>query len=147
MDKDDVKAESAVQQRRPLNDVTVKGSEDAFAHTNGPPSPPCLRPCSLCAPTSYFLHFPSKTAFVRTFPCTFCSARFSWLVENCATYVDPRCQAASLLDVTAWQSFHSWMCKLYMDVTTRQSTWMSPHGKVSTPPLQLPSATCNTKAS
>ena len=86
-----------------------------------------------CAPTSYFLHFPPKTAFVRTFPCTFCSARFSWLVENCATYVDPRCQAASLLDVTAWQSFHSWMCKLYMDITSWQSTWMSPF-PVSTPP-------------
>ena len=52
VDKDDVKAESAVQRQRPLNDVTVKGSEDAFAHTNGPPSPPCLRPCSFCAPTS-----------------------------------------------------------------------------------------------
>ena len=60
-----------------------------------------------------------------------------------ATYVDPRCQAASVLDVTTWQGFHSWMCVdvtkwqgfhswMCMDVTTWQGfhSWMSPHGKV-----------------
>ena len=38
-------------------------------------------------------------------------------------------------------------CTLYMNVPTWQSTWMSLYGNVSTPPLQLPGATCNAKAS
>ena len=41
------------------------------------------------------------------FPALFAPQEFSGLVENSATYVDPRCQAASLLDVTTRQSFHS----------------------------------------
>ena len=62
MDKDDVKAESAVQRRRPLNDVTVKGSEDAFAHTNGPPSPPCLRPSQILRANFLFSAFSSQNS-------------------------------------------------------------------------------------
>ena len=62
MDKDDVKAESAVQSRRPLNDVTVKGSEDAFAHTNGPPSPPCLRPSQILRANFLFSAFSSQNS-------------------------------------------------------------------------------------
>ena len=62
------------------------------------------------------------------FPALFARQDFSGFVENSATYVDPRCQAASLLDVTTWQSFHSWMYIVhecphmakYMDVTIWQ---------------------------